>query len=201
MANILSKSGILNGQTIQVGHVTQSIDAFTGTTAYDITLSGSLTLTGSVASLNGFTGSVLGTSSWAINSLTSNPSTSSSYAVTSSYSDNLVVKSTLTFASTLNDYATVLSSIVGTNNLFAQVTGSYTSAFMKYTVKNGANSRTGEMMVVWNGSNIEYTDVSTNDIGNTSAVTMSAALASTDIQLNAVTDTSGWSIKSLATFM
>jgi hypothetical protein len=30
---------------------------------------------------------------------------------------------------------------------------------------------------------------------------MSAALASTDIQLNAVTDTSGWSIKSLATFM
>jgi hypothetical protein len=72
---------------------------------------------------------------------------------------------------------------------------------MKYTVKNGANSRTGEMMVVWNGSNIEYTDVSTNDIGNTSAVTMSAALASSDIQLNAVTDTSGWSIKSLATFM
>ena len=63
MALTLSKTGILNGQTIQVGHVTQSVDAFTGTTAYDITLSGSLTLTGSVASLNGFVGSLTGNAS------------------------------------------------------------------------------------------------------------------------------------------
>ena len=45
---ILSKSGIINGATIQVGHVTQSVDAFTGLVSYDITLSGSLTLTGSL---------------------------------------------------------------------------------------------------------------------------------------------------------
>lgn len=44
MAKTLSKTGITNGQTIQPSHVTQSIDAFTGTEAYDISLSGSLTL-------------------------------------------------------------------------------------------------------------------------------------------------------------
>jgi hypothetical protein len=60
MALTLTKTGIINGSTIQVGHVTQSIDAFNGTTAYDITLSGSLTLTGSVTSYNGFTGSFSG---------------------------------------------------------------------------------------------------------------------------------------------
>ena len=60
MANTLSKTGIINGQTIQVGHVTQSIDAFTKVTAYDISLSGSLTLTGSLNSFNGFTGSFTG---------------------------------------------------------------------------------------------------------------------------------------------
>ena len=60
MALTLSKTGITDGSTIQVGHVTQSIDAFNGTTAYDITLSGSLTLTGSVTSYNGFTGSLQG---------------------------------------------------------------------------------------------------------------------------------------------
>lgn len=60
MALTLSKTGITNGQTIQVGHVTQSIDAFTKVTAYDISLSGSLTLTGSVQSYNGFTGSFTG---------------------------------------------------------------------------------------------------------------------------------------------
>jgi hypothetical protein len=36
MALTLSKTGITDGSTIQVGHVTQSIDAFTKVTAYDI---------------------------------------------------------------------------------------------------------------------------------------------------------------------
>ena len=60
MALTLTKTGITNGGTIQAFHVTQSIDAFTKQAAYDITLSGSLTLTGSVASYNGFTGSFTG---------------------------------------------------------------------------------------------------------------------------------------------
>jgi len=63
MANQLIKTGITTGQTIQPGHVTQSVDALTGTSAYDIKISGSLTLTGSVSSLNGFTGNLAGTSS------------------------------------------------------------------------------------------------------------------------------------------
>jgi hypothetical protein len=48
MANILSKSGITTGNTVRAWHVTQSIDAFTGEEEYDLTLSGSLTLTGSL---------------------------------------------------------------------------------------------------------------------------------------------------------
>ena len=63
MALTLSKTGISNGETIQTFHVTQSVDALTGTAAYDIKISGSLNLTGSVASLNGFTGSLNGNAS------------------------------------------------------------------------------------------------------------------------------------------
>jgi hypothetical protein len=40
--NILSKEGITTGGTVETWHVTQSIDAFTGTEPYDITLVGSL---------------------------------------------------------------------------------------------------------------------------------------------------------------
>ena len=54
MALILDKIGIVTGNTVEAYHVTQSIDAFTGTAAYDITLSGSLQVTGSVA-INGLT--------------------------------------------------------------------------------------------------------------------------------------------------
>lgn len=48
MAKILSKTGITTGNTVKAFHVTQSVDAFTGTDAYDITISGSLNVTGSI---------------------------------------------------------------------------------------------------------------------------------------------------------
>lgn len=60
MATTFNKNGISEGNIIEPSHITQSYDAFTAQTSYDITLSGSLTLTGSVASFNGFTGSFSG---------------------------------------------------------------------------------------------------------------------------------------------
>ena len=54
MAKILSNSGITTNDTIRAGHVTQSIDALTGTDAYDITISGSLTSTGNLINTGGY---------------------------------------------------------------------------------------------------------------------------------------------------
>ena len=48
MAKKLTKTGITTGNTVRAFHVTQSVDAFTGTDAYDISLSGSLNVTGSI---------------------------------------------------------------------------------------------------------------------------------------------------------
>lgn len=48
MALNLFKSGIDSGSAMQAHHFTQSIDALTGAVAYNITVSGSVTLTGSV---------------------------------------------------------------------------------------------------------------------------------------------------------
>lgn len=75
MAKTLSLSGISTGNPISPPHVSQSVDAFTGTDAYDITISGSLTVTGSTnisgsVDIEGgvtgsFTGSFVGTVSTA----------------------------------------------------------------------------------------------------------------------------------------
>ena len=130
--------------------------------------------------------------------------TSASYALnasTASYSTNLTVSNTLTFAATLTDYATVNSSIVGSNNLFTQNTGSYTSAFFKYTVANGGNTRAGEVIAAWNGTTTTITDFSTVDIGNTNDVTASVSIVSGQVQFNMQTNSSGWRIKSIGTFM
>jgi hypothetical protein len=48
MAKTLTQVGIETGNAVEAYHVTQSIDAFTGTEAYDITLSGSFNMTGSI---------------------------------------------------------------------------------------------------------------------------------------------------------
>ncbi len=61
--------------------------------------------------------------------------TSASYAATSSYATNFTIQNQLIFDQTLTDYASVASSVAGSNNLFTQATGSYTSAFFKYTTQ------------------------------------------------------------------
>jgi hypothetical protein len=48
MANILSQAGIETTNTVEAWHVTQSIDAFTGVEAYDIIVSGSVDIAGSL---------------------------------------------------------------------------------------------------------------------------------------------------------
>ena len=127
--------------------------------------------------------------------------TSASYAQTSSYANNFKINNTLDFAGTLTDYATVNSSINGLNNLFTQPTGSFTSAFFKYTVSNGSNTRAGEVITAWNNSTTEYTDFSTVDLGTTNDVTSSVSLISGKIQFNIQTNSSGWKIKSIGTFI
>ena len=71
MARTLSHSGIVTGQSIKASEISQSIDALTGTHAYDITISGSLTVNGPI---NGTANTT--------NNLTS------SYAITASYALN-----------------------------------------------------------------------------------------------------------------
>jgi hypothetical protein len=127
--------------------------------------------------------------------------TSASYAQTSSYSRNFTVGSTFVFDQTLTDYASVPSSIVGSNNLFTQATGSYTSAFIKYTAASASNARAGEVIAVWNGGTTQFTDFSTADVGTTTAVTASATIVTNNLQFNIQTNTSGWNIKSIITYI
>jgi hypothetical protein len=88
MAKILTKTGISSGSIVQAWHVTQSIDAFTGTEAYDITLSGSLIITGSVILDTTINKNFHGTASYVITSSYASTGSISSYALTTSFADN-----------------------------------------------------------------------------------------------------------------
>lgn len=122
-------------------------------------------------------------------------------ASTSSYSTNFKVAQTLIIDETLTDFSTYTSTIVGSNNMFQQVTGSYRSAHCKYNLYKTTNARAGEFVVTWNGTNVVYYDNSTTDIGLTSDVTFSSEIITSQLQINAVTLSSGWTVKMLATFI
>lgn len=79
MANILSNTGISSNQVIKPEHISQSIDAFTGVEAYDITLSGSLSISGPVYLDTPPTGNLISHAAYAL---------SSSYAVSATTSSN-----------------------------------------------------------------------------------------------------------------
>jgi hypothetical protein len=79
-------------------------------------------------------------------------------------------------------------------------TSSYTSCFYNYTVASASNARSGQVMTVWNGNTIRYTEVVTTDIGDTNQVIVSASLASGFVRLQ-VSASSGWTFKNISNLL
>tara|TARA_Y100000385_G_scaffold290025_1_gene361488 strand:- start:91 stop:1584 length:1494 start_codon:yes stop_codon:yes gene_type:complete len=114
MAKQLSKSGISTNDAILAWHVTQSVDAFTGTDAYDVTVSGSLTITGSTSGT--FTGSFTGSFDGLIPSASyAATATSASYAATATSASYALTASFLEGSVTSASYAATASYILASN--------------------------------------------------------------------------------------
>jgi hypothetical protein len=216
--NSQTSSFVTNNQTSSFVQNSQT-SSFVTTSSFNTFTASYNTFTSSY-NTGSFSGSLVGTASWAesasvaisssyaatasyvVTALTASYVTasaivgtvlSSSYAATASYAQTLTLQSTLTtFTSSIT--------VAGVNILFTQATSSYNSAFGKYTVLSGSNARAGEFMTVWNSRSITYTDVSTTDIGSTANITFSSSFSGNNILLQA-TASAGWTIKMLTTFI
>jgi len=154
MANKLSKTGIVSLATIRPWHVSQSVDALAGLNDYDITISGSLTVTGSVyinslytasnvdvVTIDPLTGQLFSTASNSFNSttnITNNVTNSiSNYytsSITNSYTSSTVVNNYTSSTTTNNLY----TSSIFNNYTSSTIINSYTSS----TVNNYTSSIT-----------------------------------------------------------
>lgn len=174
-------AGIPGGSANQIQYNSASVFGGVDKLTYDgVNLQGTGSFTGS------FAGEFLGTVS---------------SATTASYSSNFTIANSVSIGSSLTKAITYNSTIVGSNNLFEQFTGSYTSAHGKYTLYKSNNARAGEFVTVWNGTTTKFFDNSTEDIGSTSDITFSSVIVGADIQINAVAASSGWTIKMLITYL
>jgi hypothetical protein len=89
----------------------------------------------------------------------------------------------------------------GAQTISTNATSSFTSVFYNYTLASGSNARAGQLMAVWNGNSIRYTDNSTTDIGTTGNVALTASLSTGNVVLSTVLPTTGWTIKSFVNLL
>ena len=72
---------------------------------------------------------------------------------------------------------------------------SYTSAQFDYYVQDGTNYRAGTVVGVWDGSNIEYTDFSTADIGDSADAVWSMDISGGNARLKLSASAGTWTVK------
>ena len=113
-------------------------------------------------------------------------------ALTASFSETFIIDKSLF------DYQENIDVDSSATETIATVeTGSYTGAFFDYVCSSGSNARAGTVMAIYNGGSVEYTDNSTNDIGNTSGVTFSVDTSGPDMRLRATVTSDDWYIKTI----
>ena len=147
-----------------------------------VILSGSVASLNSLTVTNGITGSLFGTASWAVNATTAS-------LVNGSVNVTQAVIGNTTYI-TVNEITTT-----GTTTIHSIPTSSYSSAFIEYVISDTINSRAGNIQSVWLGSNVNYTETATMDIGNTVDFDWDVVIAGNDIKVNSIVTAGSWNVK------
>jgi hypothetical protein len=114
------------------------------------------------------------------------------YAITGSnnFNGNQTITGSLTLRNAkIDSTCTTISSNTTIFNL-----GAFDGANIDYVVKNGLNMRGGNIMGVWNGSNVKYTETSTMDLGDTTPITFTMT---SDGKLNAYVASGTWTVEAM----
>jgi hypothetical protein len=65
-------------------------------------------------------------------------------------------------------------------------------------IKSNTNYRVGTIMTVWDGSSVQYAEITTMDLGNTSGIQLSVDINAGKVRLIATSDIIGYTVKVLA---
>ena len=160
-------------------------------------------LRGAVSASGGITGSLFGTASFA---------TSASWApggggggISFPYTGSAVITGSLVVTGSFDlgiaeFNSTSSATTAGTTIVSSYATASYNSAFYNYYISSGSNARAGNIMSVWSGSTIQYTEVTTNDIGNTNTASFAVTLATGNVRLS-FTAPGVWTVRSIVNLL
>jgi hypothetical protein len=96
-------------------------------------------------------------------------------------------------------YTTATASInTGTGTVIYSIpTASYDGAFFDYTARSGSSARAGQIVAIWSGSEVNYTEITTAQFVNASSLTLGVSISGSNMILSGSTTTSGWYVKTI----
>ena len=185
----LTVTNTINALTLVVQTISSSVEFVTGSTRF-----GSI-----ISNTHEFTGSVSISGSLRVNN---------SSVIVSSQTSSMSVLNAQTASVGANPFdigfaefnVTSSGTAAGTAIVSQIATGSFTSAFYRYTLASASNARAGEVMSVWSGSVVRFSEYTTTDIGNTSTAVFSVAISTGNVVLN-LSSSGGWTVKSIANLL
>jgi hypothetical protein len=117
---------------------------------------------------------------------------------TTTPTQKLDVQGNITITKTLLSNQENLDVDSGATRVIATIaSATYDAAFFDFVIKKGTNLRAGTVYSTHDGTNVVFTETSTNDIGNTNDVTLTVDISGGNIRLLATTLTNDWIIKTL----
>lgn len=179
MALVLSKTGITTSNTVEAWHVTQSVDALTGAAAYNISISGSLTVTGSVVSTQGMSGSFTGSFGGNLNG-TALLATSASFASTAANATSASFALTASYISSIASSSFATTSSYSVSSSFA-TTASFVRVF-PYTgsaIISGSFETYGSSQI--NGVNVGLKNASSTQVGSAALLSLTSGDGNTAV--------------------
>jgi hypothetical protein len=81
--------------------------------------------------------------------------------------------------------------------VYSLPTASYDTAFFDYSIKSGSNARAGQIMAIQSGASVNFTETTTTDFGNTTAVSFTVIVSGSNMVLTGSAATGSWTIKSI----
>jgi len=147
------------------------------------------------------TGALIGTASFATSASWAPSAGGSTFPFTGTavITGSLVVTGSFDLNNTRFN-STSSATTAGTTIVSSNATASFNSAFYNYYISSGSNARAGQIMSVWSGSTINYTEVTTTDIGNTNTASLAVTLATGNVRLS-FTAPGVWTVRSIVNLL
>jgi hypothetical protein len=111
------------------------------------------------------------------------------------FSNNTVLMGTY-LAPSLNTTSRVTANS-GTTTVYTIPQSAYTGAFFEYTVSDGTNLRAGNIMSIWSGVTVNFTETQTTDIGSTSTIAFTMSANTSNVILRTSATTNNWIVKTI----